>query len=181
MFSTTNNSVNSEGKYDGSSIINSSLTTTTAKNLDAVSPTEVKELREEVKLLRMFISEQNPKAWKEIFGSGSITSNVGSLINSSSMRSSHDNIVATPENDLSNTILNNSHISTGSDGNGSGRLLNTPPNRDLNDTVFIDEHKSNNNNKLSQERLKLHHRFTSNTLSNNNNSWENIGELDGAR
>ena len=135
----------------------------------------MKELKEEVKLLRMVLSEQNPKAFKEIFGSGSI-----SIVNSS-IRSFD---IETPENDASAyTIIRNDNNSSihESEGNASGRSLHTPPHSDtINDGIY-DENKNNYSNNLSQERLKLHHRFTSNTVGSYNNSWENIGELEGSR
>jgi len=173
--SISTGSLRSENKYTGggsSSIINSSLTT---KNIDGISLTEVKELKEEVKLLRMVLSEQNPKAYKEIFGSGSI-----SIVNSSTR--SFD--IETPEHDASAYTSNpndNNSSTHRSEGNSSGRLLHTPPHSDATNEGIYDENKNNYSNNLSQERLKLHHRFTSNTLGSYNNSWESIGELEGSR
>ena len=51
----------------------------TAKKVQAASPTELQELREEVKLLRSVLSEQNPKLWKELFASRS-TASINSVI-----------------------------------------------------------------------------------------------------
>ena len=158
--------------HGGSSVIDSS---STAKKVQAASPTELQELREEVKLLRSVLAEQNPKLWKELFASRS-TASTNSVISL---------VAAEPEKILYKDLNMDTSVVKREDSlNGQNEnLLQTPPIPELKQVAFGSSCNVNNNknDSLSHEHLKIHQRFTSNQLGHKNHSWENIGEVEGSR
>ena len=158
--------------HSGSSVIDSS---STAKKVQAASPTELQELREEVKLLRSVLSEQNPKLWKELFASRS-TASTNSVISL---------VAAEPEKNLYKDLNMDTSVVEREDSlNGQNEnLMHTPPIPALKQVDFGSSCDINNNknDSLSHEHLKIHQRFTSNQLGHKNHSWESIGEVEGSR